>query len=137
MKKCIIGGMVLICLLLPVLCSTATNDPKPLLEIVDIHGGLGLTVKVKNGGTADALRLQYRMDHGGGIFIRTKASIRNVPDIPAGDTVTFRTGFIRFGIGFGLITEMPWITIKVFSDEVDPVEKTVHAMTFGALVILQ
>jgi len=137
MKMRIFGGMVFICLLLPVLCVTANNDPKPILEIVDIRGGIGLTVTVKNVGSADAVGAQYRMDHGGGIFIRTTTSIKNIPDIPVGNTTIFRTGFIRFGVGFGFITETPWITIKVYGDDTDPVEKTVHAMTFGALVLLQ
>jgi hypothetical protein len=112
-------------------------DPKPELTIVEIRGGIGLTVLVKNIGTTDATRVGYQLNYGGGFFLRTTKMMMSLPDIPVGETITIRTGFVRFGVGLGILTKMPWIELTLFAQDAEDIRKILTARTFGALVILQ
>ena len=114
-----------------------SSDPKPEFEIVEIKGGIGLTVLIKNVGNADATNIAYQIDHGGGLFLRTTKWTGQVLDIPAGETGTLYTGGIRFGIGLGILTDIPWITVTISAPDADTIKRTVTAKTFGAVVILQ
>ncbi|MCJ7571239.1 MAG: hypothetical protein MUO82_05115 [Candidatus Thermoplasmatota archaeon] len=137
MKNSIVVILVLTFMLIPVLSVNANIDQKPELEIVEIKGGIGLTVLIKNVGTADATHVAYHLEHGGGFFLRTKEWDMDLPDISVGETYTLKTGFVRYGIGLGIITSMPWITISIRAHDADIITENVSVKTFGALVILQ
>ena len=137
MKKSIVGIVVLSFLLVPLLSTTAAIDPIPEITIVDLKGGIGLTVLIKNVGAANATRVGYHLVHGNGFFLRTTKWIKTLPDIPAGETITLRTGFMRFGIGLGIVTKIPWITLTIYAQDAENVTKTVSARTLGAFIILQ
>ncbi|MBN2599796.1 MAG: hypothetical protein JXA75_04575 [Candidatus Thermoplasmatota archaeon] len=137
MKTSIFTLVILGFLLLPIVPTAATMDPKPELTIVGIRGGIGLTVLVKNVGTTDATRVGYQLNYGGGFFLRTTKMIMNLPGIPVGETITVRTGFVRFGVGLGVLTKMPWMELTIFAQDAEDITKILSARTFGALVILQ
>jgi hypothetical protein len=137
MMKKIIGISICLLLILPIFSMSAVAGPKPEFEIVGVKGGIGLTVLIKNVGNADAANIKYQIDHGGGLFLRTTKWTGQVLDIPAGETGTLRTGWIRFGIGLGILADLPWITVTISAPDADTIEETVNAKTFGAIVILQ
>ncbi len=129
--------MLFTLLLLPLLSTTASMVPKPELHIVDIRGGIGLTVCIQNVGAADATQVGYRVIHGDGFFLRTRQWTESLPDIPSGETITMKTRFIRFGIGLGVISKIPWIKLTIYAQDVENTTVEFLARTFGAFVILQ
>ena len=137
MKKTSIGILICLLMILSSFSISANERPKPEFEIVEIKGGIGLTVLIKNVGNADASNIAYQIDHGGGLFLRTTKWTGQVLDIPAGETGTLRTGWIRFGIGLGTLTDLPWITVTISAPDAETIEVTVNAKTFGAIVILR
>ena len=137
MKTSIFALVILGFLLLPIFPTTATMDPKPELTIVGIRGGIGLTVLVKNVGTTDATRAGYQLKYGGGFFLRTTNMIISLPDISVGETITVKTGFVRFGVGLGILTKIPWMELTIFAQDAEDITKVLSTRTFGALVILQ
>jgi len=137
MKKTSIGILICLLMILSSFSISANERPKPEFEIVEIKGGIGLTVLIKNVGNADASNIAYQIDHGGGLFLRTTKWTGQVLDIPAGETGTLRTGWIRFGIGLGTLTDLPWITVTISAPDAVTIEVTVNAKTFGAIVILR
>ena len=137
MKKSIFGIMLFTILLLPVLSTTASMVPKPELHIVDIRGGIGLTVRIQNVGAANATRVRYHLVHGDGVFLRTTEWTKGLPDIAAGETITLKTRFIRFGIGLGVITKIPWIKLTIYAQDAENTTVEFLARTFGAFIILQ
>ncbi len=137
MMKKIVVLLVLTFMLIPVISANTNIDPKPELKIVKIRGGIGLTVIIKNVGTANATRVAYHVDHGGGLFLRTTEFDTPIPDIPSGESYILKTGFIRYGFGLGLITNIPWITISIRAQDAETITENISAITIGALVILQ
>jgi len=137
MKKKIVGISICLLLIVPIFSMSAAADPKPEFEIAGVKGGIGLTVLIKNVGNADAANIAYQIDHGGGLFLRTTKWTGQVLDIPAGETGPLWTGWIRFGIGLGILTDLPWITVTISAPDTDTIEETVNAKTFGAIVILR
>ena len=137
MKKSIFGIMLFTLLLLPLLSTTASMVPKPELHIVDIRGGIGLTVCIQNVGAADATQVGYHVIHGDGFFLRIRQWTESLPDIPSGETITMKTRFIRFGIGLGVISKIPWIKLTIYAQDVENTTVEFLARTFGAFVILQ
>ena len=137
MKTSIFALVIIGFLLLPIIPTTAITDPKPELTIVDIRGGIGLTVLVKNVGTTDATRAGYQLHYGGGLFLRTTKMMISLPDIPVGETIIIKTGFVRFGVGLGILTKMPWMELTIFAQDAEDITKILSVRTFGALVILQ
>ena len=84
-----------------------------------------------------AFPVRYCIEHGSGIFLRTTTWTGSIPDIPSGETGTLWTGLIRFGVGLGVLSDLPWITVTINAPDADTIEETVFAKTFGAIVILQ
>jgi len=73
--------------------------PVSIINIVNILGGFGISVIIENSGSADAMAIQYSIDLEGLVIVGS--SIQETIDIPAGQSVTIKTGFI---FGFGKIT---------------------------------
>ena len=124
-------------MLIPVISANTNIDQKPELEIIKIRGGIGLTVIIKNVGTQNATHVAYHLKHGGGLFLRTTECDIGIPDIPPGETYKLKTGFIRYGFGLGVITNIPWIMISIRAQDAETITENVSARTIGALVILQ
>jgi hypothetical protein len=137
MKTSIFSLLFLGFLLLPIVSTAAPMESKPELTIVGISGGIGLTVLVKNIGTTEATQVGYQLNYGGGFFLRTTKMMMSLPDIPVGETIIVRTGFVRFGVGLGVLTKMPWMELTIFARDAEDIIKLLSARTFGALVILQ
>ena len=95
--------------------------PVPIINIVSITGGFGISVNIENSGSVDAMALQYSIDLEGLVLIG--ASIQDTIDIPAEEIVTVNAGLI---LGFGKII----ITVNAGKST-----KTVEATLLGPFVI--
>jgi hypothetical protein len=75
-----------------------------------IAGGLGVKVDITNNGTSDANDIPWQIHVEGGILGMVNKTVNGTIDIPAGDTVTVKTGML---FGFGAIS----IVAKVADEE--------------------
>ncbi len=82
--------------------------PSPLE--VKIKGGLGVKAVITNNGTTDANDAPWQIHVEGGMLGMINKTVNGTIDIPAGESVTVKTGLL---LGFGTIT----ITAKVADDE--------------------
>jgi len=63
-----------------------------------IKGGLGVKAVIKNDGTTDANNIPWQIHVEGGMLGMINKTVNGTVDIPAGDTVTVKTGLL---LGFG------------------------------------
>jgi thermitase len=75
-----------------------------------IIGGLGVKAVITNNGTTDANNIPWQIHVEGGIFKMINKTVNGTIDIPAGKSVTVKTGML---LGFGAIS----ITAKVADEE--------------------
>ncbi len=66
-----------------------------------ISGGLGVKAEITNNGTSDANDIPWQIHVEGGILGMINKTVNGTIDIPAGDTVTVKTGIL---LGFGAIS---------------------------------
>ncbi|MFA5103547.1 MAG: FG-GAP repeat protein, partial [Candidatus Thermoplasmatota archaeon] len=78
--------------------------------IFSITGGLGVKAEITNNGTSDASDIPWQIHVEGGILGMINKTVNGTVDIPAGDTVTVKTGIL---LGFGAIS----IIAKVADEE--------------------
>ena len=106
-----------------------------VLEIGNITGGKGVTVAIKNIGDGDATSVKYNITIEGGLII--------IPRIDSGDLGTLATGqsvnvtFGPMGIGLGIITAMPKITVTATCAEGSSTEKSADARIILFFVMIQ
>ena len=113
--------------------------PKPSggnvqLEI-EINGGLGLTVEIKNVGDADATDVEWNITIDGGLFINERNISGTKTNLAFGESVEMVMSL--FGIGLGIMTDIPTITVTAHAADVDTVEATATAWVICPFVILQ
>ena len=70
-------------------------------SIVEIKGGLGVKVMITNEGTTDVTDVEWQIHVQGGIFKLINKTKSGIVNIPAGTSVTVKTGLI---LGLGRIT---------------------------------
>jgi len=75
-----------------------------------IKGGLGVKAVIKNNGTSDATDIPWQIHVEGGILGMINKTVNGTVDIPAGESVTVKTGML---LGFGIIS----IVAKVAGEE--------------------
>ena len=75
-----------------------------------IAGGIGVKAVIKNNGTSDATGVPWQIHVEGGILKMINKTVNGTIDIPAGKSVTVKTGML---FGFGAIS----ITAKVADEE--------------------
>jgi agmatine/peptidylarginine deiminase len=75
-----------------------------------ITGGLGVHLKFTNNGTSDVPDVPWQIHIAGGILGKINKTVNGTVDIPAGKSVTVKTGML---LGFGAIS----ITAKVADEE--------------------
>jgi hypothetical protein len=75
-----------------------------------IKGGIGVKVVITNNGTSDANDIPWQVHVEGGMLGMINKTVNGTIDIPAGETVTVKTGML---LGFGAIS----ISAKVADEE--------------------
>ena len=105
------------------------------IELRDIKGGFGLTVIVKNIGGAPATDLRLTVTVVDGLFVYNRNIIHAVGNIDGGESI--KVPIQMFGIGLGILTDIPTITLTADSVDTDTTEESISAMIIGPIVILQ
>ena len=82
---------------------------EPTLTIESVTGGKGITVVIKNVGNADATGVEYDITIEGGLIIIPKTDSGDLGTLVPGQSVNVTFG--PMGIGLGIITPMPKITV--------------------------
>ena len=108
--------------------STSFTIGDPCYIELEISGGFGVTVVVKNTGEEDFTDVEWSIILDGGFIILGKETSGKV-DIPAGESVEIKSSLI-LGIGLGILTEIPTITVNAGC-----AEKTTSAKVFLFLVL--
>ncbi len=70
-----------------------------------VTGGLGVHVKIKNNGTANATGVTWQVHVEGGILHRLNQTVNEIIDVAAGETKTIKTNML-FGLGAIQVTVM-------------------------------
>ena len=88
----------------------------PIIEIENATGGLtGITVAVKNSGTADATNVEWSINVKGGVLKLLNVTDNETVTIPIGNQVDLKTTSGIFGLGQIQITVMVGRITKVFN----------------------
>ncbi len=82
----------------------------PELDIKSIEGGTGITAVIENTGEGDATDVEWTITIEGGFFILTKEASDVIESIEAGDEAEITMSV--FGIGLGILTDIPVITVS-------------------------
>ena len=108
-----------------------TDDP--ILKIENITGGDGVTVLVKNTGLTEATGVTINITFSGGLLIIPKEY--DYPDTIAPEE-SIEVNMAVIGIGLGIFTPMPVITVTAECVEGSFVEQSQEAKVFFSQVIL-
>ena len=104
----------------------------PYLTLGSISGGLGLTIEIKNIGENDAEDITVDIQTTKGFFVTSNPDQLQIDSIPA-DSSTERQ--IRlWGVGLGILTDLPKITITVQAPHTKTRGKQVEVRLLGPLV---
>ena len=95
--------------------TTATIIGIPELDVGAIEGGKGISAIIKNNGNGDATDVTYNIEIIGGLFINPSSDSGNYNTL--GPQESKEITLSPFGIGLGIFTDMPKITITVDSAE--------------------
>jgi hypothetical protein len=106
----------------------------PELVISEITGGYGITAVVQNIGGVDAVGVDINITVGGGLFL-TPQSAHRITSINAGTSAAV-TLPVK-GIGLGIASELPVITVTASAAFLDTVEKVVPAKILLFFVFIQ
>ena len=87
------------------------GSQEPALAIKSVTGGKGITVVIENNGFGDATGVEYNITIEGGLIIIPKTDSGNLGTIAPGESANATFG--PMGIGLGIITPMPKITVAV------------------------
>jgi len=111
------------------------GEAEPAFDI-DFTDGTGFTITIKNVGTAEATNVEYSIIiEGGLIILPAKEFSDTIASIPSGDSADILLELK--GIGLGIITAMPSLTITVDCDEEVTAEKSDEFRLFLTKVTLQ
>lgn len=114
-------------------CYGDVSTPMPQLNITGIIGGKGLTIEIENSGDANATGVTGDVLITGGLFIHQ--GLYTFPEtIEAGKKVTVIVPL--FGIGFGILKDMPQITVTVTCTEQSAITATTQFKVFLSRVMI-
>jgi len=107
----------------------------PELKIESIAGGFGVTPVVKNVGVANATDIELSINVDGGLFIILPTMHYEIEFLAVGESAEVK--MLVFGIGLGIITQMPIINITASAPEANTAKDGVTAKIIGPFVLLQ
>ena len=103
---------------------------------IDITGGKGINVNVKNIGEGDATSISYTVNITDGLWVKQRVFSGTQPSLASGENFSFSEKVM--GIGLGIIKKpVPSITVSVTCAQGVLLEKTVSAKIFFSKVTLQ
>ncbi|MEM4258538.1 MAG: M28 family peptidase [Candidatus Thermoplasmatota archaeon] len=109
--------------------------PLPVLEISNIQGGKGITAEITNIGLGTATNVTYTIEITGGLFISQRFETGTLGTLLA--TESNRLHFYFKGIGLGIFSLLPTITITATCDESVSTQSVVKAQVFFSQITLR
>lgn len=110
------------------------NEPSPELN-VDVYGGFGITLIIRNVGDADATNVSAFIGVFGGTPIGRNTIVKHPKDISPGKFAIVRFRYLGFGIG--LFEDIPVVQIHVGCDEEKYYNTDMNAWVLFNMVILR
>ena len=110
-----------------------TEEEHAQLEI-EITGGMGLTIEIKNVGDADATDVEWKSSIDGGLYINNRNYSGIITNLAVNESEEISISLL--GIGLGIITPLPTITALAHAFDVEMTETTVQALIIGPFVKL-
>ena len=107
----------------------------PEFEIGTITGGKGVAVAIKNVGDGNATNVKWDITIDGGFIIIPRTDSGELGTLAPDQSANVTFG--PMGIGLGIITAMPKITVTVTCDEGPSAEKSAEARIILFFVIIQ
>jgi hypothetical protein len=104
-----------------------------ILEIVSIHGGLGVTIDIKNRGEKNASDVNVSFEISGGLFIFPRTGFQNTA-LAVGESKTIR--FRILGVGLGLLISPPVLTVFLSAPTAPSVEQSTDAKIIGPIILI-
>ena len=105
-----------------------------MFEIESITGGFGITAVIKNIGNNDINNVEWSISVKGGILIFPKKTSGTIDTLAVGDSKEIKMSL--FGLGLGILRDMPEITVTAECAEGSSANKSVTAKIFLFLVAL-
>jgi hypothetical protein len=102
---------------------SVTINAQPRLNITMIKGGLGVSVTLHNNINESLSNVTWTINLNGGLILHSQGTNGVIPNIPAGQDTTIKSGFI---LGFGRIT----ITVSAIE-----ATKTANGLLIGPFLV--
>jgi len=109
--------------------------PSRPIFTINIAGGKGITVDIKNVGDADATDLSYTVNITGGLWVKQRQFTGTKTSLPIGENFSFPEKVMGIGMGF-LVKPGPKITVTVTCAEGVTQTKSVDAQIFFSKVTI-
>jgi len=106
----------------------------PKLEIKSITGGSYIQAIVKNAGFLDATNIQWTISVEGGLFVLPRETTGIIETLQIDGEQSLNANV--FGIGLGIITDTPVITVSASCDEGSTVEEVIEGKILFTNVII-
>jgi photosystem II stability/assembly factor-like uncharacterized protein len=110
--------------------------PQPSFTI-DIAGGKGINVTVKNVGDGEATNINYTVGITGGLWIKQRTFSGTQASLASGISFSFAEKIMGIGLGLLKSKPIPTITVSLTCDQNVSATKTVSAKIFLSKVTLQ
>ena len=111
------------------------NSEAPQLVIEDIHADTVLHFTIKNVGNTDATNIEINVAIEGGFFILHREITLEESILTSGSSTEKDVSI--FGVGLGIFTEIPVITIDVLCDEGASTMASLVAKIFLSRIMIQ
>ena len=102
------------------------------LRIINITYGQGLNIVLKNDGDAEATDIILNIKIQGGLKIKIPTTDFEIPLLTPGESIEKQIQI--FGIGLGLLTEIPKITITAYGSNAKITRRIINIKVFGPFV---
>ena len=102
------------------------------LRIINITYGQGLNIVLKNDGDAEATDIILNIKIQGGLIIKIPTTDFEIPLLTPGESIEKQIQI--FGIGIGLLTEIPKITLSAYGSNAEITRRIINIKVFGPFV---
>lgn len=110
------------------------KEPGPELN-VEVYGGFGITLIIRNDGDADATNVSAFIGVFGGRPFSRNTVVKHPKDISPGKSAIVRFRYVGFGMG--LFEDIPVVQIHIGCDEGEYYDADMNARVLLNLVILR
>lgn len=102
---------------------------------IEIVGGFGISGIIRNIGYDNVTDVEWNIAIESGLIINPREDSGTIGTLAAGESAEI--SMLVLGIGLGILTDIPTITMTASAPDVDTAKKTVTAKVLGPFVILQ